>query len=84
MTSILRNSRVSEISRMKSRSGDCSENVDDIRQLENQVWAAVEHDLVKIDLSVVGVRHEPLGVRFRVESKSERHEKEIDKRGKIK
>ena len=57
---------------------------DDIRQRENQIWSAVEHDLAKIDLSVVEVRHEPIGVRFRVDSKEERHEKEIDKRGKIK
>lgn len=57
---------------------------DDIRQLENQIWSAVEHDLAKIDLSVAAVRHEPIGVRFRVDSKSERRQKEIDRRGKIK
>jgi len=57
---------------------------DDIRQLENQIWSAIEHDLAKIDLSVAEVLHAPIGVRFRVDSKSERHEKEIDKRGKIK
>jgi len=56
---------------------------DDIRQLENQIWSALEHDLAKIDLSVTAVRHKPIGVRFRVDSKSERREKEIDKRGKI-
>ena len=57
---------------------------DDIRQLDNQIWAAVENDLAKIDLSVAEVRHQPIGVRFRVESKSERHVKQIDKRGNIK
>lgn len=57
---------------------------DDIRQLENQIWSAIEHDLTKIDLSVAEVLHAPIGVRFRIDSKSERHEEEIDKRGKIK
>lgn len=57
---------------------------DDIRQLDSQIWAAVENDLAKIDLSVAEVRHQPIGVRFRVESKSERHVKQIDKRGNIK
>ena len=57
---------------------------EDIRQLDNQIQAAIEYDVAKIDLFVAEVRHEPIGVRFRVESKSERHEKEIDKRGKIK
>ncbi|WP_062019923.1 hypothetical protein [Brevibacterium ravenspurgense] len=57
---------------------------DDIRQLENQIWNAIEHDLAKIDPFITEVLHAPTGVRFRVDSKREQHEKEIDKRGKIK
>ncbi|MBM7795794.1 DUF4062 domain-containing protein [Pseudoglutamicibacter cumminsii] len=57
---------------------------DDIRQLENQIWSAIDHDLAKIDPSITGVLHVPTGVRFRVDSKSEQHQKEIDKRGRIK
>lgn len=57
---------------------------DDIRQLENQIWSAIEHDLAKIDPSITEVLRAPTGVRFRVDSKSEQREKEIDKRGKIK
>ncbi|MDK7083166.1 DUF4062 domain-containing protein [Pseudoglutamicibacter cumminsii] len=57
---------------------------DDIRQLENQIWSAIEQDLTKIDLSITEVLHAPTGVRFRVDSKSEQHQKETDKRGRIK
>lgn len=57
---------------------------DDIRQLQHQIWRAIELDLTKIDLSVSDVRHESIGVRFRVDSKRERYEKEVDKQGKVK
>lgn len=57
---------------------------DDIRQLENQVWAAVEHDLTKMDLKEIMPHEVPTGVYFRVESKSEQVQKKTDKRGKIK
>ena len=57
---------------------------DDTRQLENQIWTAVEHDLAKMTLVPEMPQQVPIGVRFHVASKSETRQKEIDKRGKVK
>lgn len=57
---------------------------DDTRQLKNQIWTAVEHDLAKMTLIPELPQQAPIGVRFHVASKSETRQKEIDKRGKVK
>lgn len=56
---------------------------DDARQLESQIWAAIEHDLAKMDLSPRENRGPTIGVRFRINSKSEQQPKGLDKRGKM-
>ena len=57
---------------------------DDIHNLENQIWSAIEHDLSKMDLIAVELQRGSAGVQFQVDSKSERCQKGIDKRGNIK
>ncbi|MCQ9371664.1 DUF4062 domain-containing protein [Corynebacterium sp. 35RC1] len=57
---------------------------DETRQLESQIWAAIELDLTRMDISTVSSKEAPLGVRFRVASKSERLQTGIDKSGKTK
>ncbi|MCZ9293111.1 MULTISPECIES: DUF4062 domain-containing protein [Actinomycetes] len=57
---------------------------DDARQLENQIWAAIEHDLARMDNPTAASKDTPVGVRFRVASNSERLQTGIDKSGKAK
>lgn len=57
---------------------------DDARQLEGQIWAAIELDLTKLDLSVRETQGPSTGVKFRVDSRRERLPKGFDKNGKMK
>lgn len=57
---------------------------DDARQLESQIWAAIEHDLARMDNPTAASKDTPVGVRFRVASNSERLQTGIDKSGKAK
>lgn len=57
---------------------------DDARQLESQIWAAIEHDIANMDIPAATSLKTPVGVRFRVLSNSERLQKGIDKSGKVK
>lgn len=55
---------------------------DDVRQLESQIWAAIELDLASMDIPTATSQSTPVGVRFRVASNSERLHTGIDKSGK--
>lgn len=57
---------------------------DDARHLENQIWAAIELDLAKMDLSVRESQGSSVGVKFRVDSRKERLQKGLDKNGNMK
>ncbi|MDK8507656.1 MAG: DUF4062 domain-containing protein [Corynebacterium amycolatum] len=57
---------------------------DDARQLESQIWAAIELDLARMDMSTAASQETPVGVRFRVGSNSKRLQTGIDKSGKAK
>lgn len=57
---------------------------DDARQLESQIWAAIELDLARMDMATAASQETSVGVRFRVASKSERLQTGIDKSGKVK
>ena len=57
---------------------------DDSRQLESQIWAAIELDLACLDMTTAASQETPIGVRFRVVSNSERLQTGIDKSGKAK
>lgn len=57
---------------------------DDARHLENQIWAAIELDLARMDMPATASQETPVGVRFRVASNSERLQTGIDKSGKTK
>lgn len=57
---------------------------DDARHLENQIWAAIELDLEKMDLSVRESQGSSIGVKFRVDSRKERLQKGLDKNGNMK
>ncbi|BAQ29399.1 hypothetical protein BBM1340_10135 [Bifidobacterium breve MCC 1340] len=57
---------------------------DDVRQLENQIWAAVEHDIEKLEISGQLTPNMQKGIRFKVDSKQERIQKSVDAKGRIK
>lgn len=57
---------------------------DDVRQLESQIWAAIELDLARMDMATAASQETSVGVRFRVASHSERLQTGIDKSGKVK
>ena len=57
---------------------------DDARQLESQIWAAIELDLASMEIPMSTSQATPVGVRFRVASNSERSQTGIDKSGKMK
>lgn len=56
----------------------------DASELESKIWAAIEHDLAKMDLSTRESQGATIGVRFRVNSKREQLPKGLDKNGKMK
>lgn len=55
----------------------------DTNQLESQIWRAIEHDLQRGEFLESELQQVSVGVRFRVDSKSERIQKSIDKQGKV-
>lgn len=57
---------------------------DDVRELESQIWAAIELDLAKMDHSVRESRGSSIGVKFRVDSRKESLQKGLDKNGNMK
>lgn len=57
---------------------------DETRQLESQIWAAIEHDLDSMDIPTAVPQETPVGVRLRVASNSEQLQTGIDKSGKVK
>lgn len=57
---------------------------DDARQLESQIWAAIELDLAKMDHSVRESRGSSIGVKFHVDSRKESLQKGLDKNGNMK
>lgn len=56
---------------------------DDVRQLESQIWAAIELDLARMDMATAASQETPVGVRFRVASNSEQLQIGIDKSGQV-
>lgn len=57
---------------------------DDVRQLESQIWAAIEHDIDKLEISGALISSSNTGIQFKVDSQEERIQKSVDARGRIK
>lgn len=56
-----------------------------VGQLTHEVWKAIEHDVSTIASNLgTPVQGEPNAVKFRVQSRREREQEGIDKRGKVK
>lgn len=53
----------------------------DMNQLESQVWSVIEHDLNSMDIKFT-TQQKPLGIKFQVQSHSEREPQGFDNRGK--
>ncbi|WJZ03260.1 DUF4062 domain-containing protein [Corynebacterium freiburgense] len=56
---------------------------DDFRQLENQIWNVIEHDINQVEMTTTLAKM-PEGVKFKVQPKSEERPKETDSKGRIK